>query len=61
MRVISTAHWNLDMSSDKRRTEILRGLGEVLRERHASSLTMQDIADRLGMTKGNLYHYFRNK
>ena len=61
MRVISTARWNLDMSSDERRTEILRSLGAVLRERHASSLTMQDIAGRLGMTKGNLYHYFRNK
>jgi AcrR family transcriptional regulator len=36
-------------------------VAELLRERHASSLTMEAIAERLGMTKGNLYYYFRNK
>jgi AcrR family transcriptional regulator len=33
----------------------------VLRERGLASLTMQDIADRLGLTKGNLYYYFKDK
>jgi AcrR family transcriptional regulator len=53
--------WDLGMTVEQRRDEILRTLGEFLRERHLSSLKMQDIADRLGMTKGNLYYYFKNK
>ena len=44
-----------------RRDEILRSVSDVLRETRLSSLTMQDIADRLGITKGNLYYYFRDK
>jgi AcrR family transcriptional regulator len=44
-----------------RRDEILRSVGDVLRESRLSSLTMQDIADRLGITKGHLYYYFRDK
>jgi AcrR family transcriptional regulator len=53
--------WDLGMSVDERRDEILRTLAEFLRERHLSALKMQDIADRLGMTKGNLYYYFKSK
>jgi AcrR family transcriptional regulator len=53
--------WDLGMSVEERREQILRTLGEFLRERHLSSLKMQDIADRLGMTKGNLYYYFKSK
>jgi AcrR family transcriptional regulator len=53
--------WNTGMSVEARRDEILRTLGEFLRDRHLSSLKMQDIADRLGMTKGNLYYYFKSK
>jgi AcrR family transcriptional regulator len=53
--------WDLGMSVEQRRDEILRTLGEFLRERQLSSLKMQDIADRLGMTKGNLYYYFKSK
>ena len=49
------------MSPDERKTEIMRSLVAIMRERQVSSLTMQDIADRLGMTKGNLYYYFRSK
>ena len=33
----------------------------MLRERGVASLTMQEIARRLGITKGNLYYYFRDK
>ena len=33
----------------------------VLRDTGLSSLTMQDIALHLGITKGNLYYYFRDK
>jgi len=49
------------MSIEERRDEILRTLAAFLRERHLSALKMQDIADRLGMTKGNLYYYFKSK
>ncbi len=44
-----------------RREEILRGVGDVLRASGLSSLTMQSIAAELGITKANLYYYFRDK
>jgi AcrR family transcriptional regulator len=53
--------WGDSQSVDERRDEILRSLGLFLRENRLSSLTMQDIADQLNMTKGNLYYYFRSK
>jgi AcrR family transcriptional regulator len=53
--------WDPGMSVEERRDEILRTLAKFLRERHLSALKMQDIADRLGMTKGNLYYYFKSK
>lgn len=53
--------WDVRANSHERRDEILKGLGMFLREQRLSSLKMQDIADQLGMTKGNLYYYFKNK
>jgi len=53
--------WRRGASRQARRTEIFRSLGLVLRERGFASLTMQDIAKRLGLTKGNLYYYFKDK
>jgi AcrR family transcriptional regulator len=53
--------WDASGDVEERRTEILRSLGDVLREKHVSALRMQDIADRLGLTKGNLYYYFKSK
>ena len=53
--------WDARRSVDERRDEILRSLAAVLRERRLSSLKMQDIADRLGLVKGNLYYYFKSK
>ena len=44
-----------------RRDAILRSVGTVLRDSLLSSLTMQDIAVELGITKGNLYYYFKDK
>jgi AcrR family transcriptional regulator len=44
-----------------RRDAILQSVGNVLRDTRLSSLTMQDIAVELGITKGNLYYYFRDK
>ena len=50
-----------DAQHAARRTEIFRSLGLVLRERGLGSLSMREIASRLGMTKGNLYYYFQDK
>ncbi len=61
MSASSRKRWDASGDLEARRTEILRSLGEVLREKHASELRMQDIADRLGLTKGNLYYYFKSK
>jgi len=57
----TTLAWRRRASRDARRTEIFRSLGLALRQRGLASLTMQAIADQLGMTKGNLYYYFKNK
>jgi AcrR family transcriptional regulator len=46
---------------DHRREAILRSVANALRNSRLSSLTIQKIADELGMTKGNLYYYFKNK
>lgn|SRR5574341_573505 len=53
--------WKRRASHEDRGREIFRSLGLVLRERGVASLTMQEIARRLGITKGNLYYYFRDK
>lgn len=44
-----------------RRDAILQSVGTVLRNSRLSCLTMQDMADQLGITKGNLYYYFKDK
>lgn len=49
------------VSKGSRRDAILRSVGTVLRDKRLSSLTMQDIAVELGITKGNLYYYFKDK
>jgi len=49
------------VSKRSRRDAILRSVGVVLRGSGLSSLTMQDIAIELGITKGNLYYYFKDK
>jgi AcrR family transcriptional regulator len=56
------ARWS-GRSSPKRsrRDAILKSVASVLRDSRLSSLTMQDIAHELGITKGNLYYYFRDK
>lgn len=59
--VAREARWGDRTSLDDRRDEILRSLGMVLRQRGFAALKMQDIADQLSMTKGNLYYYFSSK
>ncbi|RZS80873.1 TetR/AcrR family transcriptional regulator [Pigmentiphaga kullae] len=44
-----------------RRDAILNSVASVLSSGRLSTLTMQDIADELGITKGNLYYYFTDK
>jgi AcrR family transcriptional regulator len=45
----------------QRKEVILRSVANVLRNSRLSSLTIQSLADELGMTKGNLYYYFKDK
>jgi AcrR family transcriptional regulator len=54
-------HWDMRASVDERRDQILRSLASFVRDRKLASLTMRDIAERLGLVKGNLYYYFKNK
>ena len=56
------ARWNgMPRLKDDRREAILRSVANVLRNSGLSSLTLKQIADELGMTKGNLYYYFKDK
>lgn len=49
------------VSKGSRRDAILHSVGTVLRDTRLSTLTMKDIAFELGITKGNLYYYFKDK
>ena len=56
------AEWNLPHGlKGHRREVILRSVAKFLRSAPLSSVTMEDIAAELGMTKGNLYYYFKDK
>jgi len=46
---------------DYKRDEILRSLSAYLQRTRQSSLTMQDVADQLNISKGTLYNYFVSK
>jgi AcrR family transcriptional regulator len=45
----------------KRRAEILRSATAAFRRRGYHGASVEEIARALGMTKGNLYYYFRDK
>jgi AcrR family transcriptional regulator len=53
--------WDTRSGVDERRDQILRGLASFVRDRKLASLTMREIADQLGLVKGNLYYYFKSK
>ncbi len=54
--------WKARGDAHERRDAIMRGLNSVLRKRRgAHALRMKDVADHLGLVKGNLYYYFKNK
>jgi AcrR family transcriptional regulator len=52
---------NVPSLKDHRREAILRSVANILRTSRFSTLTIQEVADELGMTKGNLYYYFKDK
>jgi AcrR family transcriptional regulator len=60
-RALHRQRWDVKATRDERRDEILRSLSTVMRTNRIGSLTMRDIADQLGLVKGNLYYYFKNK
>jgi len=53
--------WSARGDAEERRDVIMRGLNQVLRARGTGALRMQDVADHLGLVKGNLYYYFKSK
>jgi AcrR family transcriptional regulator len=61
-RKLKELEWGGRGEKDNRRDVILRALNTVLREhKRPQSFRMKDLADHLGLVKGNLYYYFRNK
>jgi TetR/AcrR family transcriptional regulator, cholesterol catabolism regulator len=45
----------------ERRADILKAAGDVIYDKSYHSVTMEEIADRVGMLKPALYYYFRSK
>jgi AcrR family transcriptional regulator len=50
-----------EAAATSRRAEILRSAVAAFRRRGYHGASVDEIAGTLGMTKGNLYYYFRNK
>ncbi len=60
--VRKSARWaGVQEVKDQRREAIIQSVASILRNSPMSSITMEDIANELGITKGNLYYYFKNK
>ena len=54
--------WSNDGDVSSRRDTIMKSLNVVMRrQKQPGVLRMQDVADHLGLVKGNLYYYFKNK
>ena len=49
------------MAEDGKRNQILDEALGVFARFGLKKTTVSDVAERVGMTKGNLYHYFENK
>ncbi|WP_158734863.1 TetR/AcrR family transcriptional regulator [Alteribacillus sp. YIM 98480] len=45
----------------KKKEDIIRSAATILQEKGLHGTTMEEIAAQLLMTKGSLYHYFKNK
>jgi AcrR family transcriptional regulator len=50
-----------ERKATERRRAILRAAASVFRDRGYANASMDEIAERLDMAKGNLYYYFKNK
>jgi AcrR family transcriptional regulator len=63
--LLSEAHWKVfadrRRDPDGKREAILRTAVQLFLERSYARTAMNDIADKLSITKPALYHYFRNK
>lgn len=51
----------IEARRDRRKEEILRSAAKAFRKRGFHGTSTDEIAGALGMTKGNLYYYFRDK
>ncbi|HSR40859.1 MAG TPA: TetR/AcrR family transcriptional regulator [Longimicrobiales bacterium] len=58
---LSTASPHVREKRRKRRAEILHAALQAVRERGYHATTLEDIAERLGVRKTALYHYFPDK
>lgn len=49
------------VKSKARREELVTAVAKVMVERRSGTLSLDEIASRLGMTKGTFYYYFKSK
>lgn len=49
------------MNPDDRRAEIVRAATDVISEKGFQAMSMQNVADRVGLTESALYHYIHTK
>jgi len=47
--------------AEERRDEIVRGAAAVLRRGRDGTLRMAEVAEHVGLVKGNLYYYFKDR
>src|SRR5215472_15681236 len=58
---MSTAFSNRRRDPESKREAVLQTAAQLFLEKSYARTSMNDIADRLHITKPALYHYFRNK
>jgi AcrR family transcriptional regulator len=59
--VTATAPRWTRLDSDERRSQILAAASSLFAQRRYSSVSLQDIAEAAGVTRGLLHHYFGSK
>jgi AcrR family transcriptional regulator len=60
-RAITVGKARIAERAMERREQIARGASAVLRTRRSGALRMEEVADRLGLVKGNIYYYFKDR
>jgi AcrR family transcriptional regulator len=58
---VPVADISLEVRQRAHRDEVLDAAAEAFIERGYAATSIDDVADRLGCTKGRVYHYFRTK